>query len=130
MGKILPVYLIVFIFFSLLAYGQTEQEGTATSQQPFVENPLRRVHNPVQFYPNPSDDFLMIDIDDKELKNVEIEVYNIIGNVMKVEVEDVSGSISKQQFKINVRSLSSGYYLLVVNDKESRFKQAYKFQKK
>jgi len=114
----------------MLAFGQTEQDGTTTGQQPFVETPLRKVHNPVQFYPNPSDDFLMVDIEDKELKNVEIEVYNIIGNVMKVDVEDVSSGMEKQQFKINVRNLSSGYYLLVVNDKENRFKQAYKFQKK
>lgn len=131
MGKILPGYLFIFTFFTLMAFGQTEQQGENLGQsgQPFVETPLRRVDNPVQFYPNPSEDHLIIDIKDQSLKNVELEVYNIIGNAMKIEVEDRSDS-SVKKYKINVRSLMPGYYLLVVSDKDSRFKQAYKFQKK
>jgi hypothetical protein len=127
MGKfLLSCFLGLFVWITT-SFGQAgEKVSFQQNEQPFVENTLRQVSNPIEFYPNPSQDDLNVKVNDKNLQNVEFEVYNIIGNSIKIEVEEVA----KDLFKIPVRSLSPGYYLLVVQDKDSRFKQAYKFQKK
>ncbi len=127
MGKILLICFIFIGFWITTSFGQSEEDGSyRQNEQPFVENSLREIKNPIDFFPNPTPDDLNIVINDKTLKNVEFEVYNIIGNSIKIEIEEVT----QNKYKIPLRSLSPGYYLLVVQDKDSRFKQAYKFQKK
>ena len=127
MGKILLICFIFIGFWITTSFGQSEEDGSyRQNEQPFVENSLREIKNPIDFFPNPTPDDLNIVVNDKTLKNIEFEVYNIIGNSIKIEIEEVT----QNKYKIPLRSLSPGYYLLVVQDKDSRFKQAYKFQKK
>lgn len=127
MGKILLICFIFIGFWITTSFGQSEEDGSyRQNEQPFVENSLREIKNPIDFFPNPTPDDLNIIINDKTLQNIEFEVYNIIGNSIKIEIEEVT----QNKYKIPLRTLSPGYYLLVVQDKDSRFKQAYKFQKK
>ena len=44
----------------------------------------------VEFYPNPAIDFLNIDIKSEDLVQIEFEVYDIIGNAIKVYPEKLS----------------------------------------
>jgi hypothetical protein len=125
MGKSLLLSLFGLCIWVTGSFGQSLLVNFQ-DDQPFVETTIRQVSNPVEFYPNPSHDDLNVRINDSNLQNVEFEVYNIIGNSIKIEVEE----IARDHYRIPVRSLSPGYYLLVVQDKENRFKQAYKFQKK
>ncbi|MCC5930500.1 MAG: T9SS type A sorting domain-containing protein [Cyclobacteriaceae bacterium] len=104
------------------------QQNPLLDQNP-IERPILRdrpvnIKNPVEFYPNPVEQYLTVSIDRDQLKNVEFEVYNIIGNTHQIEVED----LSRSQFKIHLDNFKSGYYLLVVKDKENRVSHAYKFQ--
>lgn len=124
MGKTLLIYLLI-LSSAALAKAQPVDQNNEQPEQ-FIENKVREVSTPLEFYPNPVTEYLNISVKDQDLTDVEFEVYNIIGNSIKIEVEEVS----RFQYKIPVRTLTPGYYLLVINDKDKRFKQAYKFQKK
>jgi len=79
----------------------------------------------VDLYPNPAIDFLNVTLKNSQLKNVEFEIYNIIGNKMDFEIDAVNAN----NYKINVKEFHSGYYLLILKDPVSRFNKAYKFRK-
>lgn len=80
----------------------------------------------VELYPNPASDFITLTLPARTAQPVEIEVFNIIGNKIRAEVEE----IGDRQFKISVKELNPGYYLVVVRDARTRSSQAMKFQKK
>jgi hypothetical protein len=79
----------------------------------------------VELYPNPSVDFLNITLKNSNLKNVEFEMYNVIGNKIDFEVDAVNGV----SYKINVKEFNPGYYLLIIKDPMSRYNKAFKFRK-
>ncbi len=82
--------------------------------------------NRIEIYPNPATDYLTITINHSNLKSVQFELYNIIGNKQKLNVEEVSGD----KYKLDVKDYTSGYYLIVIKDPVTRFNEAFKFQKK
>lgn len=91
----------------------------------FKTNSLSEV-NKVEIFPNPSVDFLNIEINNSKMNKPVIELYSIIGNVVKVEVENISDN----KFRVNVRSIPAGYYLLSIRDDQTKFKETYKFLKR
>jgi hypothetical protein len=91
----------------------------------FKTNSLSEV-NKVEIFPNPSVDFLNVEINNTRMNKPVLELYSIIGNVMKVELE----KISDNKFRINVSSIPAGYYLLSIRDEQTLFKETYKFLKR
>lgn len=80
----------------------------------------------VEFYPNPAVDFLNIDIKDSELVQIEFEVYDIIGNAIKIAPE----KLTKNKYRVPVGDLHAGYYMLIIKDPYSRYRQIFKFGKR
>ncbi|MCK5280982.1 MAG: T9SS type A sorting domain-containing protein, partial [Cyclobacteriaceae bacterium] len=76
-------------------------------------------------YPNPAIDYLNIKLKNSQLKDVQFEIYNIIGNKLKFELDVVNSDT----YKINVKEFHSGYYLLIIKDPISRYNKAFKFRK-
>ncbi|MFW5700875.1 MAG: T9SS type A sorting domain-containing protein [Cyclobacteriaceae bacterium] len=118
--------LLSFLFFISLAFSIGFAQNNSEKESSFAEKELIEVKTTVELYPNPVADNLHIDIESENLDNVKFELYNIIGNVIKIEVEQVNN----YQYKIPVRTLPSGYYLLIISDKNSKYNQPFKFQKK
>jgi len=81
--------------------------------------------NVVEFFPNPAINYLNVEIKNSDLVKVEFEIYDIIGNRIKVDPE----RITKYKFKIPVSELHVGYYMLIVKDPYSRYKAVYRFGK-
>ncbi|MGB5980042.1 MAG: T9SS type A sorting domain-containing protein, partial [Cyclobacteriaceae bacterium] len=80
----------------------------------------------VMLYPNPSEDFLQVSLKELELEDPTFEVYSIIGNNQMLDYEmNPDGTYS-----IDLRSIRQGYYILIVRDRGSLFKQAIRFRKK
>jgi hypothetical protein len=79
----------------------------------------------VDLFPNPATDYLNVTLKNTKLKNVEIEIYNIIGNKLDFELDRTK----LNSYKISLKDLHSGYYLLLVKDPISRYNKAFKFQK-
>jgi len=91
----------------------------------FKRNTISEV-NKVEIFPNPSVDFLNIEINNSKMNKPVLELYSIIGNVVKVELENVADN----KFRVNVSSIPAGYYLLSIRDEQTRFRETYKFLKR
>lgn len=82
--------------------------------------------NQIELFPNPVVSHLFIEIYQSKLEKPTFELHNIIGNEFDIEIEE----LGPMKYRINMESMSAGYYFLVVQDETTRFKQAYKFLKK
>jgi len=78
----------------------------------------------ISVYPNPAQDFIMVQLDD-DLRNVKFELNSMIGNKLLIQPEEVGYG----KYKIPVKDLSTGYYFLIIKNEEKRFKKASKFLK-
>ena len=110
----------------MVAYAQDNSKAISFSDSdPFGNNSLEMI-NKVEIYPNPSVEFLIVEIKNSELYDVEFEMRSIIGNKIIVVAEN----IGSDKFRFNVKQFPPGYYFIVVKDDNSQFKQAHKFLKK
>ena len=91
----------------------------------FENSSLEEV-NKVEIYPNPSTEFLNIEINNSKMQKPILELYSIIGNVVKIELENITDN----KFRINLSSIPAGYYLLSIRDEHTHFKETYKFLKR
>lgn len=105
---------------TLSAYAQSGQDF------PSFNNEYLNRKNIVEIYPNPSIDFLNVQIKESELIDTELVIYNIIGNKFELEIEETGN----QQYRIDVRDLPPGYYLLSIKDTPTDFSKTYKFLKR
>jgi hypothetical protein len=83
----------------------------------------------VQIFPNPvagESEYVYVRFDLFKAQDIRLVVHNIIGNEVPAEIEVTS----EYEIRIRVKDLSSGYYLLSMKDKTSRFQSTLKFLKK
>jgi len=117
--------ILIILYFSLHSIGQNSSLDQNKTEVPKLNTKSLRIETSVEIYPNPADDFINISLKNSRLKNVEIEMFNIIGNKIDFELEQVASN----NYKANVKELKSGYYLVIVKDPITRFNRAYKFRK-
>ncbi len=116
--------ILVSVVVVLLGIGGMYAQNSPAQEIPAVKQRMNQSFT-VELFPNPTVNFLNISISDAEIKNVQFELYTIIGNKVDFDVEKQNNA----SYKINVESLNQGYYLLVVKDPMSRINKAYKFRK-
>ncbi|MDB4448081.1 T9SS type A sorting domain-containing protein [Roseivirga sp.] len=80
----------------------------------------------VEVFPNPTSDYLTIDLSNLDLKKPKIEIRSIIGTKMRVNLEENG----LKKFKVDVQAFRRGYYLVLVMDDQSKFQQTVRFSKK
>ena len=118
MKKLLLVLgLLVFAFGS---YAQSGQDFATFGDEVLVDR------NRVEIFPNPSVDFLNVHIKNSDLTKTTIIVHSIIGNKIEIIAEEVS----TEEFRLDVRDLPKGYYLLSVKDATTDFSKTFKFLKR
>lgn len=114
-----------FIFCIQLSYGQDIRIDGDKSELPKLNTESLRIETKIELYPIPTNDYLNISLKNSQLKDIQFEVYNIIGNRQKVELD----AVNSNNYKINVKAFHSGYYLLIVKDPVTRYNKAFKFRK-
>lgn len=120
MKKITYVVLVALLAFtSTLSFGQTGELDR-------FSNATLNDKNEIKIFPNPSVDILQVNIKNSDLENVNLIVYNIIGNTMEVPVQ----RIARNHFNLKVEDLAPGYYLLAIKDEKGLFKETYRFLKR
>jgi hypothetical protein len=117
LSAILTIVFLAGVFNSAFAQGNGEIG--------FKTNSLSEI-NKVEIFPNPSVDFLNIEINNSKMNKPVLELYSIIGNIVKVELEEVADN----KFRIDVTNIPSGYYLVSIRDTDTHFKETYKFLKR
>ena len=126
MRKLLLVFTVLLLTVSIgFSQESKEGEGYIGENNDLTQRSLK-VEQVVEFYPNPAIDFLNIDIKNEDLVQVEFEVYDIIGNSITVAPE----KLTSNKYRVPVSDLHSGYYMLIVRDPYSRYRQIFKFGKR
>ena len=129
--------LYTFLIFALLAsvhcgaLAQVRSSNTASLYPQSKEMAVQgdRLIDPrsnVKLYPNPSVDYLIVEINSEELQHVSFELNNIIGNTFDIRSE----ALGNNRYKIYVKDLRPGYYFITLKDDSSSYKRAYRFLKK
>ena len=80
----------------------------------------------VEVFPNPTTDFITVDLSKLDLKSPKIEIRNIIGSKMDMSIEKLEGD----KHRVDVKEYPPGYYLILVRDDRSKFQQTVRFSKK
>ena len=99
--------------------------GDNKSELPNLRTESLQIEMDVDLYPNPAMEYLNVILKNSQLKNVQIEMYNIIGNKLDFEMDKSNSNT----YKLNVKELHAGYYLLIVKDPITRYNKAFKFRK-
>ena len=118
MKKLLLV--LGFLIFSLGSYAQSGQDFSSFGDELLIQK------NKVEIYPNPSVDYLNVQIKNSDLANTTLIIHSIIGNKFEIEAENVG----PHQYRIDVRDLPQGYYLLSIKDAKTNFSKTFKFLKR
>lgn len=103
-----------------------DKDAVFSTEQNSFSNKDFQILNKVEIYPNPSVKYLIVEIKNSELLNVEFEMRSIIGNKLNVMAEN----IGTDKYRFNVKQFAPGYYFIVIKDDNTQFKQAHKFLKK
>ena len=81
--------------------------------------------DPVKVYPNPATDYVNIVVENTERGNASVSIHSIIGNKMKVDIDNISSGI----YRASIKDLPEGYYLVVVKDPKRGINSTIKFLK-
>ena len=119
------LFILTFALFNITIAQVPSSREDNRSELPKISKESLQLVTDVELYPNPANEYLNIKLANSNLKNVQFEIYNIIGNKLEIELD----LVNTENFKINVKDFSSGYYLLIVKDPISRYNKAFKFRK-
>lgn len=125
MGLKNAVLTMILVLPVLTSISQDRRQAYTAETQVFENNALD-LSNQIEVYPNPSIDYVIVNIKNSTLKGTDFEMHSVIGNSVDLMVEQVG----KDRYRINVKEYSSGYYFLIVKDEQAQFKKAFKFLKK
>lgn len=109
-----------FLIFALGSYAQSGQDFSTFGDELLIQK------NKVEIYPNPSVDYLNVQIKNSDLANTILIIHSIIGNKFEIEAENVG----PDQYRLDVRNLPQGYYLLSIKDANTNFSKTFKFLKR
>ena len=115
----------LLLAFGLLAFAWG---GYAQSGQDFASfgNELINQKNKIEIFPNPSVDYLNVHIKNSDLTSTVLIIHSIIGSKFEIEVEKVG----IDEYRLDVRDLPKGYYLLSIKDAPADFSKTFKFLKR
>jgi hypothetical protein len=100
---------------------EREQNNPPAQQSEHVD-----IAKSVRIFPNPAVEFVHVRIDQFKAEDIKLSLHNIIGNEVSTETEIVD----EHEIRVRVKDLASGYYLLAMKDKDSKFSSTFKFVKK
>lgn len=127
--KIIRPLLVFFILLSMAItlFAQKVSERNANNKtNAEVKLTIKDDVHQIEIFPNPTTDYVHINLSESELKDVSFELYDIIGNKVDVEAQEMKKDI----YRIPVEKLHMGYYVLIISDSYSRYKKAFKFSKR
>ena len=127
MNKLIPAILLLLFTFS---YATAQSNGGDKDDSNMVGYPGFQGERlepklKIDVFPNPAIDNIFVRINTPNEPNFQFELYNIIGATLHVEPEE----IERNYYKISVKELPAGYYLLMIKDPDQHFNQAFKIHK-
>ena len=108
------------LVFALGSFAQSGQDFSSFGDELLVQK------NKIEIYPNPSVDYLNVHIKNSDLSNTTLVLHNIIGSKFEIKAENVG----PDKYRLDVRQLPKGYYLLSIKDPTTSFSKTFKFLKR
>lgn len=122
----MKIFILTALSALILTFNGTSLFAQSGEIDRFKDSSLEKKLNEVRMFPNPTADYLSVKINNSTLAETSFAVHNIIGNVIDVPVEIVA----KNEYRLRVKDLAPGYYLLAIRDDQGYFKETYKFLKR
>ncbi|ELR70299.1 hypothetical protein C900_03984 [Fulvivirga imtechensis AK7] len=122
----MKIYLLSILLTVITVLGSNSLFAQSGEVNRFSNESLEARVNDVKLFPNPTVEHLNVRIDNSRLSEASFTVHNIIGNIVETNVEKVG----ENEYKIKVKDLAPGYYLLAIRDEKGYFKETYKFLKR
>jgi hypothetical protein len=116
-----PIYFTVILAILISSLGLRAQ-----SSFDFGQPERQDISKSVDIFPNPATDVVNVKLEQINVNNLTVTLHNIIGNEIRVETD----ILDEHTLRIKVKDLDAGYYLLALNDSQSKFKGTYKFLKR
>ena len=116
--RTLQILVFLFLLAGFSAQAQTRDEYGLKSRS--------EMEKFVSIFPNPAIEFVNVHFPQFPASHVNVTLYNIIGNEVPVEIENVD----EHEIRLRVKDLAPGYYLIVFKDREDKFHGTYKILKR
>jgi hypothetical protein len=116
--------LFVFAFFTFSTQAFSQETQVERKSPVYSEGTLMKPK--VELFPIPATEYLYVDVGADSISVVSFELYNLIGSKMPVYAEKVEGGV----YRIDVRDLYQGQYMLIIKDPKKPYNRTYKFTKK
>jgi len=117
------LYSIVIIFIaSLYSISESWAQGDLSE----ANSRSYSIIESIEVYPNPASDYIFIKVSDPELEQISVEMFNIIGNKVSIDLEELQSG----QYRVPLTKFNTGYYLLMVYDDQRNTNKAFKFMKR
>jgi len=116
------ILYLVLILFTLAGTARSQAQPGYDPEQP-ERNDLSKA---VQIFPNPAVEFVHVRLENINVDKVKVSMHNIIGNEINIETE----RIDEHEIRIKVKDFDAGYYLIALQDDQSKFRGTYKFLKR
>ena len=111
---------MLFLGIAGVSFGQSEGELDRFAASSMDKS------NVVSLYPNPAIDYVQVKIENSELQEPTITLYNILGNEVDVTLKEQEDDT----YLVDISSLPAGYYFLALRDEKTYFRETYKFVKR
>ena len=81
-----------------------------------IEDTILKPGIHLNLYPNPAQNYILLDFNSSELSNIEIRIFNINGKLMPKNITPISFNL----YSLNLKNFLPGiYYISIQSDKES-----------
>ena len=81
--------------------------------------------NRIDIYPNPAQEFLVVQISNSNIQDVKFEIRSLLGQEMVVVPEDLGNG----KYRFPVKDFAVGYYFVIIKDSQGVLNLANKFLK-
>lgn len=119
------ILFIFFLFIGAFAYAQEDTNGLNPEENNVIVQDFLDKANRIDVYPNPAQEFLIVQISNSNLQDVKFEIRSLLGQEMIVVPEDLGNG----KYRFPVKDFSVGYYFMIVKDSQGVINVAKKFLK-
>ena len=125
MNHRLSILLVGFLFMGTCALAQEGNNSKDPDERDIIVQDFLDKANRIDIYPNPAQEFLVVQISNSNIQDVKFEIRSLLGQEMVVVPEDLGNG----KYRFPVKDFAVGYYFVIIKDSQGVLNLANKFLK-